>query len=335
MTLRNPLRIRVERNVLPVAALAWALAGCHDQAAPLTSGDPPAELRNYVTGAAAQSIDSRGLFQFPQPAAPGEVPIISPERAGQLALAYIKTWNFALRRPLESDRGAPIDFDHLQVGRTFLARTAFGPVPDGFHPAFRNMYGPYYLVTLLAGREPVLIISVAAYATYERIDERGFLMPQVRHGAEFDHAAIARTPHMGIGFVPVLPEQAVARVSRATGARASHVPELVLRADPMPPRLTRAGMWAPAQALWKVRLDREIPVRATARGGRRVNAREILVGAFDHMYIPAETQLKTERIEARLLGDSISEGRPAILELPILEPIAFETVVADQPEKAP
>jgi hypothetical protein len=210
--------------------LAAVLTGCRNDLAPTAVIDPPASLRQHVTGAAAQAINANGYFDLAHPGAPSTVPILSPERAGMLARAYVKTWRDFIRGPLEKERGGPIPFDQLQPGRVFFAQTPFGVVPDGFHPVYRNMYGPYYLVTMVNGREPVLIISVAAYATYEQIDERGYLKPTVRGGDEFIHMAVARGERIGTGFQPNYPEQAVEQVGRATGARATHVPAVVLRA---------------------------------------------------------------------------------------------------------
>jgi len=315
--------------------IAAVLTGCSDDLAPTAVIDPPASLREHVTGAAAQSINSHGYFEFGRPAAPSTVPILSPERAAELAKAYIRTWRDFIRGPMEKDRGGPIPFDQLQPGRVFFAQTPFGVVPDGFHPTYRNIYGPYYLVTMVNGREPVLIISVAAYATYEQIDERGYLKPTVRGGGEFDHAAVALRPRVGTGFQPNFPEQAVERIGRASGARATHVPELVRRADPVRPGDSRAGFWAPAQSLWRVRLDRQIEVTAATPAGRRSRVRELFVGAFDQLLIPAETQLSVQRHEARLLGDSLTLGGEGFLEIPILQPIAYDVVAIDSPGRQP
>jgi hypothetical protein len=302
------------------------LTGCSDDLAPTAVIDPPASLREHVTGAAAQSINSHGYFEFGRPAAPSTVPVLSPERAAELAKAYIRTWRDFIRGPLEKDRGGPISFDQLQPGRVFFAQTPFGVVPDGFHPTYRNIYGPYYLVTMVNGREPVLIISVAAYATYEQIDERGYLKPTVRGGGEFDPRAVALGPRIAAGYQPNFPEQAVERVARAAGARATHVPDLVLRADPTPPREALAGFWAPSQALWRVRLDRDVEVTTTGANRKRRPVRELFVGPYDRLLIPAETQLSVQRHDARLLGDSMSLGGHGFLEIPILQPIAYQEV---------
>jgi hypothetical protein len=323
------------RRFATAAVVAALLAGCRDDLTPTAVIDPPASLREHVTGAAAQSINAQGYFEFTKPAAPSTVPILGPDHAAELAKAYVRTWRDFIRGPLEKDRGGPIPFDQLQPGRVFFAQTPFGVVPDGFHPTYRNIYGPYYLVTMVHGREPVLIISVAAYATYEQIDERGYLKPTVRGGGEFDHSAIALRPRVGTGFQPNFPEQAVERIGRASGARASHVPELVRRADPVRPGDSRARFWAPAQSLWRLRLDREIEVTSTIPGGRRSRVQELFVGAFDQLLIPAETQLSVQRHEARLLGDSLTIGGAGFLEIPILRPIAYDIVEIGSPGRQP
>jgi hypothetical protein len=274
----------------------------------------PPEIHRFVTAEAAATLGADGRFALAAPAAPDDRPIISAQRAGELALASVRTWGPSLHRAWERESGRPIDLSNLRVGpRIFFARTPYGRFPDGYHPAFARTYGPYYLVTLYSGADPVLLIAVAAYNEEARIDEKGFVHRPVNSGAEFFSMGL---PAQSDEFQLVSPEAAVEEVGRATGARVTATPELV-----------RLGMpYHPATAVWKLTLDRDVPVQARGRGTAH-RVRELYVGP-----------VRSRRLLRAVRGSARSERTGAIantpddridpVDVPILadETVSFEAV---------
>lgn len=274
----------------------------------------PADLERFLTAEAAASLAADGRFSIAAPAAPGDRSIITAERAAQLAGAFVRTWGPSLRQAWEHEAGRSIDLDGLRVDpRLFFARTPYGRFPDGYHPAFARTYGPYYLVTLHQGSDPVLLISVAAYNEEARIDERGLVRRPVRSGAEFFSMGLARD---GGEFQMTSPEAAAREAAAATGARVAAAPELV-----------RMGMpYAPATAVWKLTMDREVPVRARGRGTAH-HVRELYVGPLRgrRLMMALHGNLRSERTAA--IADA-EEDRLDPVAVPVLpgETIEFEAV---------
>jgi hypothetical protein len=243
------------------------------------------------------------MFSLAAPEAPDARPIISAEQAGKLALASVRSWGPSLLPGWEKERGQSIDLENLDVGgRILFARTPYGRFPDGYHPALARAHGPYYLVTLYSGTQPVLLISVAAYNGDTRVNRRGMIDRPVLSGMEFISRALPRDTTR---FRLVSPEEVVEYVGRTTGARISVTPELVRLAMPN----------APESAAWKVTLDREIPVRARA-GATRVR----------HVYVGAE---RDRRLMAAVGTRRQVEQTTGVVVLPVghrIEPVQVPVI---------
>ncbi|WP_420126813.1 hypothetical protein [Longimicrobium sp.] len=298
-----------------MAIAVTILTGCEATESTVGGLTPaPTDTHRFVTATAAASLGPDGRFVLAAPSAPGDRPIISAERAGELALASVRTWGPSLHRAWEQDRGGPIDLASLRVGgRILFARSPYGKFPDGYHPAFARTYGPYYLVTLYSGSHPVLLITVAAYNEEARIDEKGLVRRPVQSGAEFFSMGL---PANEDEFRLVSPEAAVEEVGRVTGARVTSTPELV-----------RLGMpYHPATAVWKLTLDRDVPVQARGKGSTH-RVRELYVGP-----------VRSRRLMTAVRGNARSERTGAIantpddridpVDVPILagETVSFEAV---------
>lgn len=285
-------------------AAAAILAGC-DQQEPGIAGPAvaPPNLQRHVTAEAAASLNAQGMFALAAPAAPDARPIISAERAGELALASVRSWGPSLRAGWEKERGQRIDLENLRVGgRVLFARTPYGKFPDGYHPALARAYGPYYLVTLYSGAHPVLLISVAAYNGETRINQRGLADRPVLSGMEFISRAL---PLDTTRFRLLSPEEAVEHVARTTGARVAATPELV--------RLSMPN--APESAAWRITLDRELPIRART-GATRVR----------HIYVSPE---RGRRLMAAVGAKPRVERTSGIVVLPVghrIEPVDVPVV---------
>lgn len=311
----TPSAPRRHRWFCPPAVVAALLAGCD---APQTRiagpAAPPPDVQRYVAAGAAASLNPDGRFTLAAPSAPGDRPIISAGRAAELALAVVRTWGPSLHPAWQRQSGRSFDLAGLRVDpRIVFARTPYGRFPDGYHPAFARTYGPYYLVTLYSGSEPVVLVSVAAYNTEVRIDEKGLVHRPVNSGAEFVTMGI---PAGTDEFQLVSPEAAVEEVGRATGARVTATPELV-----------RLGMpYAPATAAWKLTLDREVPVQARGRGTSH-RVRELYVGPVRgrRLMMAIRGSARAERVFAI---PSTPDERTESVDVPILtnEAVAFEPV---------
>jgi hypothetical protein len=253
---------------LPAAGLILLAGGCGTEITPPELADS-ADVRPYVTGAAAADLTADGLFVLPAPTAPAERPIITPERARALAAAYVFTFGPPLRRHWEEERGRTLDISHLEAdSRVFYTSTPYGLFPPGYHPAFMRGYGPWYLVRMMSGSTPTLHVAVAAYASEVEIDSEGYIRRPVETGMEFVSQGIpVDTTRLHLPG-SLSPEAAVVRVGRLTGARVSEVPELLWTGLPL----------SPASSLWKLTLDRAVRVRAT-QSGRVVEVRYLYGGA--------------------------------------------------------
>lgn len=256
--------------------------------------------------------------------APGEVPIISEERARELAWAWLQNWRAILQTPMERDHGGPIDWNSLRPGRAFFARTPYAPVPERYHPGLRHHLGPRYVILFHDGAEPVLVVSVAAYTTEARVDERGRMLTPVQHGGEVLVSALSPSPASGFGLQVNLPEQAVAQVGRATGARTARVPELMLRGD------STLFIFDPALAVWKVQLDRDVGVRRRANSTATVRVHELYVGPNGKVFIPRPTQPAEIQFVAPLRRAPTEQRVYEPMTLMALPPVLFDEVTLDQ-----
>jgi len=280
------------------ALLLW---GCdHDVASspePLSAGD----LRSYVTPELSGRLASGGTFQL---AAPPSGLRVNPEGAKALALAFTRTFGPYFRTTLEKQHGREIDVDRLGIASpVYYADTPFGPLPEDIHPAYRNGYGPYYIVYLAStDGAPAVVIAVAAHS--EAKVEDGRITFPVNYGNDFYLEGVP----LGEGFaMPLSPEQAVRRISEVTGARAAAVPEL-----------WRPNQgWHPVHSRWRVILDR--PVAVQTRGSGQVQqVREIYVGLRGEFSVPSAVQptglVKPNIVTGGSVHVPIRSGRPVEFE---------------------
>ncbi|HEX8246308.1 MAG TPA: hypothetical protein VF541_22585, partial [Longimicrobium sp.] len=112
------------------------LGGCENsQQNPMHAVMIQPNVTNHVTGNALAHIDAAGHFVLEAPRAPDDLPIISPERARELAAAFLRTWGESHAGVWEHQRGAPISTGTLQVAsRIYFAASPHGRFPDGYHP---------------------------------------------------------------------------------------------------------------------------------------------------------------------------------------------------------
>lgn len=226
---------------------ALALAAC-DRAGPPVSSPRSSLIASLVTEDVSRSLDLDGRLILGTPQSPDGIPVISEQRARELAGAYVRSFGRWHLATWERHRGSTIDLSALAVGpRAHFAHSPYGSVPADVHPAIRKLYGPYYMVLLLNGGEPVVLLAVSAFNTDHGIDPNGGLMLSMLDGNAYRDTGIP----ISLGARAVIdPEDAIVLVARQTGRKAAAIPELVLP----------GARILPTFALWKITLDAEVGV---------------------------------------------------------------------------
>lgn len=268
---------RSSRTAL-LAVLLLVGGACDRAAPPTSSGVRPPDVSQYVTGEAAAALSANGLFRDAGPSPERARDMISRDAAREQALAYVRTFGQFFHRSWEKQAGRSIHLPSLHAdARVDFVDTPYGRFPEGpFHPAFRKIFGPAYLVTLTDGRSPVLLVGVSAFNTDVTIDERGRVIQPAVGGNDFTSFAIASDTN---AYLHLTPERAVERVGRTTGARVTRAPE----------RVMMSAFDHVAISVWRLPLDREVRVRARA-GGEEKTARELYLNGLGQYLVPAERQ---------------------------------------------
>lgn len=263
------------QHLLSLAALILVSEGCDRSAVFSDPARATVPINAYVTGRAADAIGADGLIRADALVASDENDIITANRAAALAVAYIGTFGQFFHDTWDQEHGAPLDLSTLRAARIYLAESPYTAVPTDAHPGIRNAYGSYYLVTFASDGAASLLVAVAAHNTRTTIDAGGRLVLPPAHGNDFWGEGIPLNGSRD--FRAYTPEEAIALVGGLTHARVIDVPKLVLR----------GAAWAPVTALWKLSLDRRIPVHASAGVD---SANEVIVGTE-----PARRFLRTRR----------------------------------------
>lgn len=308
----------VRAHCLRFAAASFLLAGCDGTkiTAPADEGD----VSEHVSGAAAMALDATGRFVLPEPSSPSSEPIVTPLRARDLTASYVLSFGPTLERFWEDERGLAIDHERLRVDeRVFFASTPYDLVPEGFHPAFRRVLGPYYLVRMGTGADPELQVATAAYNTELAINAKGKLDIPPLSGMEFVSMGVP-VDTLRPGRASVLtPEQAVVRVGRATGARIREVPELVQLGHPL----------GPLYPAWKLTLDRSVQVR-TADGSRTAEVDTLYIGRIQgrELLIPGPVQPSHIDVPGVRIGPGGEDLGPGTIRVAVRpgQPTVFDAV---------
>lgn len=276
--------------------------------------DPPpilpfeaAELRSAAAFDLDAALDPDGrLLVEPEPFLE---PTLSVEEAERFAPAYVRTWAPVFGRIWEEDRGAPIDFEGLRVlGVTYTAESPYGQLPEEVHRGVRNGFGPYHVVHLGSGSAVEMIVAVAAYATYMRIDERGVVRTSPVGGDEFLYTVLP----VGTERTHASAEAALLRVHRELGVQAARPPRLV-------------SPWNhlhPAASFWRVDLAQ--PVEVPGRAG--VTARTVYVDR--HGTVRFASSVQPDHVTRRLISAPDAEGRwdSIMVDVPVRPGEAVEFV---------
>jgi hypothetical protein len=306
------------------------LTACNwDDTSPTAAPQTPPNILPYVTESAAQSLNAKGEFILAPARAPADLPILTPGRARELAVAEMKTFGHHFRPGYERAHGAPVDLSSLKADPEVLfVETSYERFPDGYIRTERNYFGPYYLVTFRSRGIPVVTSAVSAYAVELDVDETGRL--RIGNDAGGNAFATRGIPLDSTQRNPpprISAEQAVELVGRRTGARTARTPRLA--AVRYPGGFT---LESPTEALWQLELDREVSVRAT-KGTRSTRTRALFVRGDRKLLVPAEVQPTVFRVpafRADANGFPIKPGEQVDLRILAGQPTIFEEVTLDE-----
>jgi len=225
---------------------AFAAIGCENPLAPPIALP---DVREWVTGVAASSLDAEGHYVFPQPGISTPFPEIDEARARVLAAAFLKTFasspGFASR--LNAQHGRDIPFQDIRIAeRLEFAETPYEPVPADTSPATRRFLGAFFVARALYGNTPAVSVAVSVHASDLDVED-GILVFPAASGNEF--ASTGMPVQTGHAY-PTSPERATEFAARLTGARVAELPRLIL-----PER--RDGY---EFARWQLVFDRQVTV---------------------------------------------------------------------------
>ena len=309
--------MRCGSTILAASACLVLAVACQREGAHTARRRVAPVITDYVTAEAREALGDDGLFNALSLSTPDERQIITAGRADTLARSYIRTFGRFFHAEWEKGHGGPIDLSTLQVGRIFFARTPYGQLPASVHPGFVNGFGSHYVVTFLAGDTPVLMVAVAAHNTAVQVDSVGDMLLPRFGGNAFWGEGISLDPSRG--FYPLSPEEAVEKIGKLTGARTTTVPQLY----------HMHIKWAPVTAVWKLTLDRSVPLYNDA-AGLTTPTSEVYVGTEPGRDIlrSAPVQPAASRFPVFFLGDSSrqSERQPVMTDVPVLPNRAVDFV---------
>jgi hypothetical protein len=235
---------------------ALTIHGCRDGPRVAAPGRTPA-ISMRLTADAARALNADGTFVEDAPESPDGTSMISSAQAVRQAMAFVRSSGQTLYPTWQRQHGGGFDLATIAPdSRVYFGHTPYEGTPRDLLPAMRRAYGPYFLVTLKAGAVPVVIVAVSAYNTDVSILGDGRIRLSTYHGADIIANGI---PMDTTQYSFVSPEEAVARVTQATGAKAVEAPRLVL------PGIRQM----PVLPVWEVRLDREVVVREKGAGVAR------------------------------------------------------------------
>lgn len=242
-----------------VLAVLVGTTGCTDRADFAMGPDAVPRVDGHLTSDVSAHLGADGLF-MEEALRPSSLREISPERARELAQAFIRTHGQGLRPAFEKDHGGLITIEALRTcGRTYYAETPYYGIPAEVPPHYHRRLGSWWLVTLCGegGRRQVSV-AVSALSHDLGISVDGRLAYPPSTGANY--MAALGIP-ASLGELPPEPERAVAKVGGLTGQQIVALPRLVA-----PGLLAPFIGQYPQMARWRIALAS--PTDVAVRGQR-------------------------------------------------------------------
>ncbi len=300
-----------------LCAALLAAAGCSDSTGPdlRPTPPPPPDVRAYVTGAALANLDAQGHFRFPYPEVDGPYAIVSPDEAVTIAAGVVRSWLAnpdvivppgagSLAGSAEKSHGAPIDWDAVRPGPrgAYFAESHLEPLPAHMPAFWIRAFGPHDLVPMYVDATPVIVISVAAYATNVFVDDDGWVYRRgPASGGEFRVSGVPLA--LDGTTMPPGPEDVVAFVYRETGTKVSELPVLGVPGN----RVTQT------YARWRVVLERAVIVERLL-DGQRTGTDTLYVSAYPWITDAWAGLPPTGRLGLRLLTAAPQQPEGDVVE---------------------
>ena len=190
---------------------------------------------------------------------------------------------FGLRRRIESQHGAPIDWSRLEAApRVIPMQTPYANVSDSIPNYVQNYLGPFYVVHIMSRSRTIAGVAVAAYATNLGVAADGRIVLPPIHGGEFAAVGVALG---SIYSYPMVPEQAVRMVAETTGERIASVPEL----------RSLSRLYSPTLAQWRLTTENPVDYKSKSSGEVFVT-QEVYVQANGHLAVALADPLAPDSV---------------------------------------
>jgi hypothetical protein len=276
-----------DQSIWPMARRSVLMIGVLCSACdPSISSPSTPNVLPWVSGEAASSLDSQGHYIIPAAVILASQPVIDETRARDLTSAYlgmIASDESLLSLLVKQRHGGAVNPVRLKAApRVELSLSPYQTTPPEYGDATLRGRGPYFMVRMQDGDEPVLTVAVSAHATDVQIVDGRLVFPSV-FGNEF---AVAGNP-IGSGFAnPISPEAATMVAGDATGAKITKVPEL-RRPD---------WLFSVFYSRWMITLDRPIRFRHLG-SGQIEETSQVFVGISDSSSVGPITLLLPRAIQ--------------------------------------
>jgi hypothetical protein len=276
-----------------------AVVACTSKESASPTGVKPGNIKTMVTPNVAASLTSAGTFPNVSAQQIGGRAVISPARASELALAYMREYGQYIRDHVEQLHGEKVDFASLRAeDQIVLSETPYESLPESATGPEHKAFGSYYLVRLSDGSGPVVTVAVSALSTDIQLrNGTSGLRATGMYGNEF---RIWVVPKGGTGKPSLSPEQAVQVAFEAFGALIAE-----------PPRLIRAGYaFVPQIGSWQLRFN--TPVRVSRPGSAAPETTDVVyINTKGGLEIPTPVQQsETIRLRPGSQGPAITASLP-------------------------
>lgn len=269
----------------PLAACDWHDNDSSEPLGPVLVQTSAPEVRASVMSSVAATLDPAGKFVFAEPRSPHTRPIITRERAVELARSYLRTFGPYLQPAFDQEHGQPVLLSSLEPhDRVLYTNTPYLAVPEDATAPVRKRFGPWFLVPMGSNGKVVLIVGVSAYNTDVTIEDGGIVLPRAS-GNDFFTMGVPNSAGVPI---PISPEAAAAIAAGATGAQVSELPELIRMGARFAPQISR----------WKIVLNRPVQARGVETGAIRSTS-VVFVDPDGRVVIPATRRPSGERMTYR------------------------------------
>jgi hypothetical protein len=219
------------------------------------------------------------------------VPMITSERAAELATTWAKQFGPFNRTLIETGFQRRVDFARLTAGSVSLAESPYRDLSPELPMPEKKAIGPYYIVTLEQDGVPAVAVSVSAFSTDLTI-KNGVIVFPLYSGHDFGWIGIRSGHHF-----PYPENAAVEAVQSRSGVRVAGPATLVRPA---------LGTWSPLYARWRIPLTAHVLVRTQQGPSAELLTDVVYVDQRGHLYV------QTDNVEAPGLRDDPSDSGPAV-----------------------